>query len=307
MAKKINIAVNMYNFQWTFPEMVADELGLFSEHGLEARWLDITPAGQADKAVLYTELLSSKKTDVYHAGEWACIVRVLGSKGARIVSKSMPSPGTQNATFSLWVRGGSGYESPADLKDKPIAIEMGTGSYYTTLQDLERFIPKGSAKLVAVGEPHKRFLALLNGEVEAASLLSPWVDFAKAASFVEILKTGRSNPTTIVAREDDDPDKLRRFFAATNAAVDRINKEPDDFRQLYFQKVERALREMPPKVKKIGRSVKKTLQVPKWNHWVAYEKKDFDGTYRWMVERGLAPSGHTSEEVVAANTREVFP
>ncbi len=306
MTQRINIAVNMYNFQWTFPEMVADELGLYAKHGLEVKWRDITPAGLTDKAVLYNELLKSKKTDIYHAGEWVCILRVLGSKGARIVSKSMPSPGTLNATFSLWARGDSGYSSPAELKNKPIAIEMGTGSYYTTLQDLERFMPKDSAKLVAVGEPHKRFLALLNKEVEAASLLSPWADFAKAASFVEILKTKRSNPTTIVVRQDDDPDKLRRFFVATNAAIDRMNKKPDDFRELYFQKVERALSEMPAKVKKMGKDVKKTLRVPKWNHWVAYEKRDFDQTYKWMVERSLAPSGHASSEVVVANAKEVF-
>lgn len=306
MPKTINIAVNMYNFQWTFPEMVADELGLFAEQGLKAKWLDVTPSGLTDKAVLYTELMKSKKTDIYHAGEWVCILRVLGTTGAKIISKSMPGPGTLNATFSLWVRGDSGYKSPADLKGKPIAIEMGTGSYYTTLQDLERFMPRDSAKLVAVGEPHKRFLALLNKEVEAASLLSPWIDFANAASSKEILKTKRSNPTTIVVREDDDPDKLRRFFVATNAAIDRMNKKPDEFRELYFRKVERAMSEMPAKVKKLAPGVRRTLVVPKWKHWVAYEKKDFDGTYEWMVERGLAPSGHTSEEVVAANAKKVF-
>ena len=307
MPKKINIAVNMYNFQWTFPEMVADELGLFAEQGLEAKWLDITPSGLADKAALYTELMKAKKTDVYHAGEWVCILRVLAAPGSKIVSKSMPAPGTLNATFSLWVRGDSGYAGPAGLKGRPVAIEMGTGSYYTTLQDLERYMPKGSVKLVAVGEPHKRFLALLNKEVEAASLLSPWVDFARAASFTEILRTKRSNPTTIVAREDDDPDKLRRFFVATNQAIDRMNDKPEELRELYFQKLERALREMPAKVKKLGKGVEKTLVVPRWNHWVAYGKGDFDKTYKWMVERKLAPSGHGSPEVVAANAKQVFP
>src|SRR5438270_351117 len=89
MAKRFNIAVNMYNFQWTFPEMVADELGLHSKHGLKVKWRDVTPAGTADKAALYTELLRSKKTDVYHAGEWVCILRVLGSEGARMISKCM--------------------------------------------------------------------------------------------------------------------------------------------------------------------------------------------------------------------------
>lgn len=306
MPKRINIAVNMYNFQWAFPEMVADELGLFAREGLEPKWLDITPEGLADKAALYTDLLRSKKTDVYHAGEWACILRVLGSSGSKIISKSVPSPGTLNATFSLWVRGRSGYSSPAQLKGKPVAIEMGTGSYYTTLEDLERFMPKSSVKLVGVGEPHRRFLALLDKDVEAASLLSPWVDIAKAASFVEILRTKRTNPTTIVVREDEDVEKLRGFFAATNAAIDRMNEKPDDFRGLYFKKVERALNDVPAKVRRLGEGVRKTLGVPNWNHWVEYRDRDFDKTYAWMVRRKLAPSGHESGEVVADIARRVF-
>ncbi|MGH9918577.1 MAG: ABC transporter substrate-binding protein, partial [Nitrososphaerales archaeon] len=243
MPKKFNIAVNMYNFQWTFPEMVADELGLFANHGLEVKWRDITPKGTADKTALYSELLESKKTDIYHAGEWVCILRILNSERARIAAKSMPSPGTMNATFSLWVRKDSGYTNPAEFQGKPVAIEIGTGSYYTTLKDLERYIPKGSARLVQVGEPHRRFLALLEGKVEAASLLSPWADFGRAASLVEILRTTRSNPTTIVVRQDDDIDKLRRFFLATNEAIDAINERPEEFRELYFKKVKRALDE----------------------------------------------------------------
>jgi len=306
MAKRLNIAVNMYNFQWTFPEMVADELGLFGKQGLKVTWRDVTPEGTADKAALYTDLLRTGKTDIYHAGEWVCILRVLSSEGSRIASKSIPGPGTMNATFSLWVRKNSGYTSPADLEGKPIAIELGTGSYYTTLQDLERYFPRDSAKLVPVGEPHKRFRALLEREVEAASLLSPWADFGKPASLVEILKTKRSNPTTIVVREDDDPEKLRGFFAATNEAIDAINNRPDEFRELYFRKVERSLAEMPAVVKKMGAEVRKAIGVPRWNHWVPYTKRDFDRTYGWMVERKLAPSGHTSTEVVAANAHEVF-
>ena len=63
---------------------------------------------------------------------------------------------------------------------------------------------------------------------------------------------------------------------------------------------------MPASVRKMGAGMKKTIPSQSWNHWVAYEKRDFDQTYAWMVERGLAPSGHTSKEVVAANTKQVF-
>jgi NitT/TauT family transport system substrate-binding protein len=302
----VNIAVNKYNFQWAFPEMVADRLGLFARQGLEAIWSDATPAVVTNKAAMYTELLMSKKTDIYHAGEWVCILRVLDSKGSKIVSKSLPGPGTLNSTFSLYVRKGSGYTSPADLKDKPIAIEVGTGSYYTALQDLERYMPKESIRLVQVGEPHRRFLSLVNKEVEAASLLSPWTDLAITASLVELLRTFRSNPTTSVAREDDDPDKLRRVFVAVNEAIDKMNASPADFREMYFQKAQETLRDTPANVRQMAQGLRDTLVVPKWNHWVAYAREDFEKTYRWMVDQKLAPSGHTYREVVASNTSEIF-
>lgn len=304
--KKLNLAVNSYNFQWSFPEMVADELGLYAKEGLKVSWLDITPKGPSNKGELYTELLRSGKTDLYHAGEWVCILRVLNSTGARIVSKSMPGKGTVNATFSLWVRRESHYKTPKDLAAKPVAIELGTGSYYTTLQDLERFIPKGKVNTVQVGEPHKRFVALLSKEVEGASLLSPWTDFGKAASLVELLRTRRYNPTTIVIREDEDVDKMQRFFAATNAAIDAINAKPDRFRELYFSRVERILEDAPDDVKQLGEKVRKKLRVPLWKHWTAYGRRDFDKTYQWMVDRNLAPPGRKSSEAVADDARKMF-
>jgi len=306
LPKTLNIALNTFNFQWSFPEIVADERGLFESHGLDVRWRDITPKGTADKSALYTKLLATGKTDVYHAGEWACILRVLSSQGARIAAKSVPSPGTTNSTFSLWVRKDSGYSSPRELAGKPVAIELGTGSYYTTLQDLERFIPRSSVKLVQVGEPHKRFLALLEGKVEAASLLSPWADFGEAASLVEILRTKRSNPTTTVVRLDDDADKLKRFFLATNEAIEAIDEHPEEFRELYFRKAGRAIAEMPVRVRRMTESVSKTLLVPRWNPWEAYTRRDFQETYRWMVERDLAQAGHTSDQVVAASAPKIF-
>ena len=76
-----------------------------------------------------------------------------------IVSKSLPSArDAELSTFSLFVRKELGiYQPAAKLKDKPIAIEMGTGAYYTTVSDLERFMPRDSAKLVQVGRAAQAF------------------------------------------------------------------------------------------------------------------------------------------------------
>ena len=300
------MTVNRYNFQWTFPEIVADKLGLFAKHGIDVVWNNVTPKVGTDKGVMYTELLATGKTVLYHAGEWACILRVLGDKGSRIVSKSVPGKGTLNSTFSLFVMKDSKYRSPKDLRDKPVAIERGTGSYYTSLQDLERYIPKDSIKLVQVGEPHKRLQALVAAEVEAASLLSPWTDVAKAISLKEILRTTRSNPTTVVVKDGEDPVMLRRLFVAINEAIDAMNAKPKDFSKMYFSEIAETLLEMPPEISKRAERLRTKLEVPRWNHWIAYTRRDFDQTYRWMVERGLAPEGRSYTEVVAEDAKQVF-
>ena len=106
--------------------------------------------------------------------------------------------------------------------------------------------------------------------------------------------------------ELDGPDFAGGYAALRRWAETTGTPTTDEFRELYFKKVGWALSEMPAKVKKLGVGVRKTLRVPKWNGWMAYEKRDFDETYGWMVESGIAPSGHASEEVVAANSKEIF-
>ena len=161
---KLKLALSAYAFHWSFPEIVAYESGLFRESGIEVDWRNATPPAVTNKTAMYTDLLREGRTDVYHAGEWACINRVAKSDDAWIVAKSDPGKGTLNSTFSIYVRRDSGVAGPADLARETVAIEAGTGSYFIAVQDLERFMPKASVNLVQLGEPHKRLLALMKGK-----------------------------------------------------------------------------------------------------------------------------------------------
>jgi hypothetical protein len=142
--------------------------------------------------------------------------------------------------------------------------------------------------------------------VEAASLLSPWTDVAKAVSLKVILRTARSNPTTVVVKEGEDAGVLRRLFLAINEAIDLMNAKPKAFSKLYFSEIVETLLEMPPGIGKKAERLRDKLEVPKWNHWVAYTREDFERTYKWMVERGMAPDGRSYSEVVAENAKQVF-
>ncbi len=303
---RLRLALNAYAFHWAFPEIVADENGLFGSSGVEVAWEDVTPGRATNKTALYTDLLREKKTDVYHAGEWACINRVAKADDSWIAAKSDPGRGTLNSTFSIYVRRDAGIRRPADLAGEGIAIEAGTGSYYTALQDLERFVPRDSVKLVQMGEPHKRLVALLRGEVKAASLVGPWPAIGEVFGLSLLLKTRRTNPTTIVVRKDMDRELFRRFMTATNQAIRVINRDPDRFKGSQFRRVARILEEMPPEFRKRGKEIEENLTVPRWKPWSAYTKTEFSRTSRWMSARNLLTEAPDPDGSVANYPRSLY-
>ncbi len=307
MSRSVSIAVNRYAFHWAYPEIAADELGLFRKQGIQILWHDATPPRVADKSALYRDLLTERKTDVYHAGEWACINRVLSSPDSWIVAKSIPGKGTLNSTFSLFVRPESKIRKPSDLANRAVGIESGTGSYYTALLDLERWLPRQRVKLVQFGEPHKRLLAVLAADVDCASLVGPWADIGEALGLRRILRTCRSNPTTIVVRRDMERGLLRDFFVAVNGAIGMINAHPERFRRSYYERVASILAEMPYGVWDFRHDLRRDVTVSKWKPWEAYAAADFRSAYRWLLVRGLVEPGHKSAEVIAPYSRSLFP
>jgi len=256
---------------------------------------------------MYSELLERGKTDLYHAGEWACIDRVLSHSGTGIVAKSSPSKGTLNSTFSLYVRPDSGVDSPKGLANKPVAVEPGTGSYYTALQDLEEHLPRGEINLVQGGEPHSRLLMLVRREAAAASLVGPWVDLAEALGMKVVLKTKRTNPTTAVMRRHQSPELAKKFFEAVNSGIRKINDEPEEVRDIYFRRFSRVLARMPREFREAGAKLRGEIRIPRWEKWRSYTKKDFERAYAWMVERGLARVGAEFADVSIPNLELIFP
>ncbi len=301
---RLKLALNKYAFHWSYPEILADELGLFRVNGLEVEWSDATPSSVVNKTKMYTDLLAEGKTDIYHAGEWACINRVLKAPGTEMIAKSEPGEGTLNRSFALYVRGDSAVRSPRDLAGRTVAIEEGTGAQFTAMSDLEAHMGRDLIRLVQVGEPHRRLLSVLNGAVEAASLVGPWSDIGGALGLRKVLQTTRSNPTTIVVRKGTDRDLLRRFFVSANGAIAAMNSDPRRFMGSYFRRVEAILDEMALEVPR--EVLRKAVSVPRWNPWVAYSLEEFQRTRVWMAERGLAPPGEARRDAVGAYPSGVF-
>ena len=81
--------------------------------------------------------------------------------------------------WAIFVRPDSKIRRPEDLKDVPVSVGMRAGSHFNVPYRLEKYLPLEHIKVVNTGGFGARLRALLDGEVEAASLLPPQIDMAE--------------------------------------------------------------------------------------------------------------------------------
>jgi len=89
--------------------------------------------------------------------------------------------------WAIFVRPDSRIHRPEDLKDVPIAVGMRAGSHFNVPYRLEKYMPLKHIQTVNVGGFGARLKALLDREIEAASLLPPQIDMAKQLGLREII------------------------------------------------------------------------------------------------------------------------
>jgi ABC-type nitrate/sulfonate/bicarbonate transport system substrate-binding protein len=295
---KINQGINNLAYYWSFPELMAQQKGFYKEEVIEMVIHDITPSGVvSNKSEMYKDLQKEGKQDIYHAAEYVCLTRAIGNTTGKIVAISPWLKEGLNASFGLYVKPKT-IKKPQELEGKPIAIEKGTGSYYTTIEDLEKFMPREGIKLQQIGDPHLRLEALVKGEVAAASVMGPYADLAEHMGMLKVMESPRRKGTLMIARNDISASLLSAYLRATNKAIRDINAKPDEYRKFYFEYFSKIIPRLAPELQKPGKELKATIRVPKWKQWGIYPKSDFEDIYRWMVERKLVEAGHKYEELV---------
>lgn len=294
----VNLSVNGLAFYWSFPEIVAHQSNFYQDAELDVTINDITPAARVpNKSEMYAGLQQHGKSDFYHAAEWVSIGRAVASPGSRIIAWSPWVKEGLNASFGLYSRANVKEDGIQNLKGKQIAVEEGTGSYYTTIEDLERFFPADSIRLKKVGDPDERLLLALRGEVSAASLLGVYTDIAVHFGLVKMFESNRRKGTVMVARRGIGADVVRRFLDATNRAIESINGDPESYRDLFFSKVQVILERFPDPIREEALKMKEEISIPKWVTWETYPKERFDETYSWMEERKMVAGGFSYEMV----------
>src|SRR5580658_2666843 len=199
-------------------DFVAMQEGFFAAEGLDVEldWKTFRGTQSSWKNLQYFQrpqdrpYTQDKAEVIQGACVWGSICNASAGMGRFVADAYGVSP------WAIFVRPASRIRQPRDLKDVPIAVGMRAGSHFNVPYRLEKFLPLENIKPVNVGGFGARLSALLDGEVEAASLLPPQIDMAEQLGLRAIIE---DTFHTIWWVPDDMPaDELTKYLKALNRA-----------------------------------------------------------------------------------------
>jgi NitT/TauT family transport system substrate-binding protein len=170
----------------------------------------------------YTE---DKVEVIQGACVWGSICNASAGMGRFVADAYGVSP------WAIFVRPDSRIRAPQDLKDIPISVGMRAGSHFNVPYRLEKYLPLENIKTVNTGGFGARLKALLDGEVEAASLLPPQIAMAQQLGLREIIAD--TFHTLWWVPEGSPPDNVTSYLRALDRAEKALDADLDKYLPLW--------------------------------------------------------------------------
>jgi NitT/TauT family transport system substrate-binding protein len=204
-------------------DFVAQQEGFFAAEGLDVEFDWKTFRGtqsswknfdyfQRPQDKPYTE---SKEDVIQGACVWGSICNAGAGMGRFVAEAYGESP------WAIFVRPDSKIHKPEDLRNVPVSVGLRAGSHFNVPYRLEKYLPLEHIKVVNTGGFGARLKALLDGEVEAASLLPPQIAMAEQLGLRAIIRD--TFKTLWWVPENSDPAVVNGYLRA----LDRAEKAMD--------------------------------------------------------------------------------
>ncbi len=273
---------------FTLPWEVGIQEGLFRAEGFEVEVPEKNPANTAfelfsrNKEVLF----ETGQVDCFNVCEWGAIKRtaVEGRERPGVILGFRESV----TAMGIVARKDTGVTRPDELAGVPVAVQEHTGSHYMAIHMMEGFVPNEEIKTVHVGGPLARLRALLDGQVQAAALMEPFLSYAEKDGW--LITMAYYNGLN-VAPEDYDREKFQRLQKIVERAVDLINAEPMKYAPLLLQ-------DLPPDLR--ANMSLNDLHVERLRYVYArpYTQREYERAAQWMADWGLLEEGQHPEKLV---------
>jgi NitT/TauT family transport system substrate-binding protein len=153
---------------------------------------------------------------------------------------------------------------------------------------MEGFAPKDEIKTIHVGGPEARLRALLEGRVQAAVLMEPFLSYAEKDGFLISLAYYNG---LVVVPEDYDREKFDKLQAIVQQAVDLINTDLRKYAPLLLQ-------DLPPDVRAKMSLDDLHLERLRYVYARPYTQREYERSAQWMEEWGLLEEGAYPEKLL---------
>jgi NitT/TauT family transport system substrate-binding protein len=204
-------------------DFVAQQEGFFAAEGLDVDfdWKTFRGTQSSWKGLDYFQrpqdrpYTEDKQEVIQGACVWGTICNASAGMGRVVPDAYGDSP------WAIFVRPDSKIRDPKDLKDVPVSVGLRAGSHFNVPYRLEKYLPLANIKTVNTGGFGARLKALLDGEVEAASLLPPQIAMAEQLGLRKIIDDRFK--TLWWVPEGASPEIVRAYLRA----LDRAEKAMD--------------------------------------------------------------------------------
>jgi NitT/TauT family transport system substrate-binding protein len=200
------------------------------------------------------------------------------------------------------VREDSAHYYPGTLGNRSVAVQFHAGSHYVALRLLSGYLPEEKIKLVHYGSPQYRFEALMNGEVDAAALMEPWITLAEKLGCRPVCEghyLGAEN-----ASDNMDEDTFAAINRAVVKAVDIINA--DKRKYLHYLIDEPRFASVAVKYGGITPEDFHLTRI-RYSYNTPYNDEIVEDTYHWMVKWGLLTDAACTADLVDNRVAEPVP
>lgn len=170
-------------------DFVAHEAGFFTAEGLDVEfdWKTFRGTQSSWKDLEYFQrpqdrpYTQDKQEVIQGACAWGTVCNASAGMGHIVREGYGVSP------WAIYVRPDSSIRRPADLANVPVAVGLRAGSHFNVPYRLEKYLPLDQIKIVNTGGFGARLQALLDKEVDAASLLPPQIAMAEQLGLRQII------------------------------------------------------------------------------------------------------------------------
>ena len=214
-------------------DFVAHREGFFAAEGLDVEfdWKTFRGTQSSWKHLDYFQrpqdrpYTQDKREVIQGACVWGTICNASAGMGKMVHDAYGVSP------WAIFVRPDSPIRRPEDLKDVPVSVGMRAGSHFNVPYRLEKYLPLENIKVVNTGGFGARLKALLEGEVEAASLLPPQIAMAEQLGLRQIIAD--TFKTLWWVPENFEPEVVRAYLRALERAEKAMDAEIEKYLPLW--------------------------------------------------------------------------